>query len=108
MELREYADGSGRSPFAQWFLVQDAHVAAKITIRLTRLALGNHSNVEAVGQGVSELKIDFGPGFRIYFARDGLDLVILLTGGTKVRQTNDIATAKSYWADYKSRKKGPV
>ena len=56
-------------------------------------------------EGVLECKIDFGPGYRIYFGRDGLELVILLVGGTKTRQSRDIANAKALWADYKTRKK---
>ena len=65
---------------------------------------GNFSNVESVGNGVSERRIDFGPGYRIYFAKDGDNLIILLGGGTKKRQQNDINEAKKYWRDYKDRK----
>lgn len=66
---------------------------------------GNFSNVKAVGGGVMEYKIDFGPGYRIYFGKDGDRLVILLGGGTKARQQNDIRTAQTRWSDYKQRKK---
>jgi len=104
MRLRSYLDVSGRSPFGAWFGDLDARAAARVTVSLTRLEHGNFSNVEPVGAGVSEYKIDFGPGYRIYFGRDGLDLVILLVGGTKTRQSRDIATAKALWADYKARK----
>ena len=76
----------------------------KVTIALERLARGNVSNVKAVGAGVSEYKIDFGPGYRIYFGMDGDTLVILLAGGTKKDQQGDIAAAKNRWADYKQRK----
>lgn len=69
------------------------------------MALGNISSVKAVGGGVSEFKIDFGPGYRIYFGRDGDALVILLGGGTKKRQQQDITDAHSRWLDYKRRKK---
>jgi len=71
---------------------------------LTRLARGNRSQVKGVGGGVAELKVDFGPGYRIYFGQDGRTLVILLAAGTKKRQDDDIATAKARWADYKTRK----
>jgi putative addiction module killer protein len=71
---------------------------------LRRLAYGNVSNVKSVGEGVSELKIDFGPGYRVYFGRDGLTVVILLAGGTKKRQQRDIADARERWLDYKRRK----
>ena len=62
---------------------------------------GNFSNAKAVGEGVLEYKIDFGPGYRVYFGRDGDTIVILLTGGTKKRQQRDIDAAKAYWRDYK-------
>jgi len=71
---------------------------------MDRLARGNVSNVKGVGSGVSELKMDFGPGYRVYFGRDGDTLIILLAGGTKKRQDEDIARAKTCWGDYKRRK----
>src|SRR6266478_5717249 len=82
-----------------------ALAATKVTVALTRIGLGNVSNVKGVGAGVQEFRIDFGPGYRIYFGRDGDRLVILLAGGTKSRQQKDIATAQERWADYKRRKK---
>ena len=75
-----------------------------MTIALSRLQRGNTSNVETVGAGVSELKRDWGPGYRVYFGQDGKTIVILLCGGTKKRQNRDIAAAKLQWADYKVRK----
>jgi putative addiction module killer protein len=66
---------------------------------------GNFSNAKGVGEGVLEYKIDFGPGYRVYFGRDGDTIVILLTGGTKKRQQRDIDTAKAYWRDYKLSKR---
>ena len=104
--ILEYLDSDGESPFAAWFEDIDATAAAKVTIAITRLALGNTSSVKSVGAGVLEYRIDFGPGYRIYFGRDGEKLVILLTGGTKKRQQRDIELAQSYWKDYKARKKG--
>jgi putative addiction module killer protein len=77
----------------------------KVTTALTRLALGNLSNVKGVGKGVLEYKIDFGPGYRVYFGRDGERLVILLAGGTKKRQIQDINQPRERWADYKARKR---
>jgi len=103
--LLEYRDIAGRSPFRDWFDVLDATAAAKINVALTRLAHGNVSNVKGVGSGVLEFRLDFGPGCRIYFGRDGHDLIILLGGGTKRRQQQDIETALDRWADYKRRKK---
>jgi putative addiction module killer protein len=65
---------------------------------------GNFSNAKPVGDGVNEYKIDFGPGYRVYFGREGSAIIILLCGGTKKRQQRDIEAAKAYWADYKKRK----
>lgn len=101
----EYLDPSGRSPYAEWFDDLNAQAAAKVAIAVTRLAHGNFSNVKGVGGGVMEFKIDFGPGYRIYFGKDGDRIVILLGGGTKIRQQNDIRTAQARWVDYKQRKK---
>ncbi len=70
---------------------------------VTRMSLGNLSNVKPVGEGVLEFRIDFGPGYRIYFGRDGSEIVILLGGGSKKSQRQDIETAKARWADYKER-----
>lgn len=106
MDIREYEARSGASPFSEWFAGLDAQAAAKVTTALTRLGLGNTSNVKGVGSGVYELKIDFGPGYRIYFGKDGAEIVILLGGGTKKKQQRDIARALQCWQDYKDRKKG--
>ena len=75
-----------------------------MTVALTRLGQGNFSNVEGVGAGVYEMKVDFGPGYRVYFGKDGERLVILLGGSAKKRQGAAIATAKVAWAAYKRRK----
>ena len=75
---------------------------------LVRLGQGNTSNAKTVGEGVLEYRIDWGPGYRVYFGRDGHTLVILLTGGTKQRQQRDITRAKEFWADYKRRRKLPA
>lgn len=76
-----------------------------MTIAVTRLEQGNFSNVKGVGSGVLEYRIDFGPGYRVYFGRDGDCLVILLGGGSKKRQHADISLAAVRWQDYKKRKK---
>lgn len=101
----EYLDASGSSPFGTWFSGLKAVAAAKVTTALYRLEQGNFSNVKSVGKGVSEYRIDFGPGYRIYFGQDGATLVVLVGGGTKKRQRNDIREAQRHWADYKARKK---
>lgn len=105
MQVLEYLDGAGRSPFRRWFDRLDAVAAAKITIAVARIGQANLSNAKGVGAGVLEYRVDSGPGYRIYFGRDGEALVILLGGGTKQRQQADIATAQARWADYKRRKK---
>jgi putative addiction module killer protein len=93
IEVREYTDPRGRSPFQQWFEDLGARAAAKVTVALTRLEQGNVSNVKWAGGGVLELRIDYGLGYRVYFGKDGGHLVILLGGGTKKRQNRDIRTA---------------
>ena len=85
IDVREYQDTAGHSPFAAWFDVLDATAAAKVTVALVRIGQGNLSNVKGVGEGVLEYKLDFGPGYRVYFGRDGEALIILLAGGTKRR-----------------------
>lgn len=106
MEIREYLDRSGRSPFAAWFDELDAKAAAKVATSITRLGLGNISNVKGLGGGVFEARIDSGPGYRIYFGKDNQTVVILLGGGTKRRQQDEIAAASARWIDHKLRKKG--
>lgn len=106
LELRDYLDSEGNRPFRRWFEELDAPARAKVTAALVRIEQGNLSNLKSVGAGVSEYRIDFGPGYRVYLGRDGNVLVILLTGGTKKRQQRDIERAHEYWKDYKRRKRG--
>jgi putative addiction module killer protein len=96
---------NGVSVFEKWFSGLDAQTAAKVATALYRLEQGNISNVKSVGQGVSEYRIDFGPGYRIYFGREGNMLVILLGGGAKKTQSRDIRNAQLLWAQYKKDKK---
>jgi putative addiction module killer protein len=105
MRIAEYLDQAGRSPFAVWFGMLDSKAAAKVSVALARVELGNMSNVKPVGAGVLEYRIDWGPGYRIYFGRRGGDLIILLAGGTKSRQQKDIVQAQDRWLDYKRRNK---
>lgn len=105
MTIEEFVDGRGRSPFARWFDDLDPQAAAKVTIALVRMERGNLSNAKPIGAGVEEYRIDWGPGYRLYFGRDGSTLVILLCGGSKRRQQSDIAQAKAYWAEYKRRRR---
>ena len=105
-EIRYYVTSDGSQPFADWFVDLDAVARAKVTSAIVRMEQGNFSNVKPVGDGVLEYRIDFGPGYRVYFGRDGTALVILLTGGTKKRQQRDIEAAHGYWNDYKQRRRG--
>ena len=103
--IREYMDENSRSPYARWFNRLSAPAAAKVSTALVRMEQGNFSTSKGIGKGVFECRIDFGPGYRIYFGKDGDTLVILLGGGTKKRQQNDIMTAKILWKEYKRRKR---
>ena len=105
ISIREYIDERGRSPFARWFDKLNEVAAAKVATALIRMEQGNLSNSKGVGGGVLEYRIDFGPGYRIYFGKDGQQLIILLGGGTKKRQPSDIQTAVDLWKQYKARKR---
>jgi putative addiction module killer protein len=107
LELRYYLARDGGSPFEGWFASLDPAARAKVTVAIARLEQGNLSNVKGVGEGVLECRINFGPGYRVYFGRDGEVLVILLTGGTKKRQQRDIDAAIEMRADYRRRRRGP-
>lgn len=102
--IKEYIEINGESAFARWFEYLNTEAAAKVATAIYRLEQGNYSRVEGVGGGVFEYKIDFGPGYRIYFGKDGDQLIILLCGGNKKKQSKDIAFAKRKWAEYKLRK----
>jgi len=105
MKIEEYQDPKGISPFSEWFGNLDTQAALLITTILTRIQHGNVSNIKGIGNGVFERTIDQGPGYRIYFGKDGPDLIILLGGGIKRGQQKDIDKAKSLWKEYKGRKK---
>jgi putative addiction module killer protein len=105
VDVREYLDPAGRSPFAEWRGNLNPEARRRVTTSVYRVGLGNFSNVEGVGSGVFECKVNFGPGYRVYFGKDGDRIVILLGGGTKQRQEGDIQAAMSRWDDYKQRKR---
>ena len=102
-EIKEYVE-SGSSPFADWFDSLDAVTAARIDKYVRRLEAGNFGSAKALQDGVSELKLDFGPGYRVYFGRDGKTIIFLLGGGSKRRQSADIAAAIERWKRYKRSK----
>ena len=105
IEIRQYVDRLGRTPFLKWLDALSDEAQARVAIALERLERGNLSAIKSIGAGVQELRIDFGPGYRIYFGRDGERLVILLAGGSKKRQQADIERAKGLWQEFKERKR---
>jgi len=105
MKIEEYLDLKGKSLFGEWFKGLDTQTALMVNTILTRMKHGNNSNIKGVGNGVYERTIDHGPGYRIYFGKEGIDIVILLCGGSKRGQQKDIDKAKLLWNEYKDRKK---
>lgn len=97
----EYTE-AGRSPFADWFNELDAATAARVDRYIRRLEAGNFGAAKALREGVFELRMDFGPGYRAYYGRDGKTIIILLGGGDKRRQSADIAAAVERWKRYKT------
>jgi putative addiction module killer protein len=104
LEIRHYLDRESRNPFLDWLRdLRDPIAKVAIIRRLNRLEQGNFGDFKALKQGVSELRIDTGPGYRIYFAKSGKTVVLLLCAGIKRSQQNDIERATSYWLDWISR-----
>lgn len=104
MKVQEYVREDGSSPYQQWFDSLDAIAAAKVTVALSRLELGNTSSVKWL-DGIGEYKINWGPGYRIYLVQSGKQLIILFGGGTKKTQQSDIEKAYVLHQEYKRRKK---
>lgn len=104
IELRRYQLENESVPVSEWLRgLRDARARAQIEIRLRRVSAGNFGDCKPVGEGVSELRVDLGSGYRVYFGKHGYALVILLCGGDKASQQADITRAKAYWADWKRR-----
>lgn len=104
VELRYYQTTDRKQPFVEWLQgLADRQARARIQARLARVAAGNFGDVGPVGEGVLELRIDSGPGYRVYFARVGNVIVLLLCGGDKRTQQRDIKRAKDHFEDYKRR-----
>jgi putative addiction module killer protein len=102
-EIRSYITADGRIPFDEWFnSLRDRKALVKIDARIRRVKDGNLGDCRSVGEGVFELRIDSGPGYRVYFGQAGATIVLLLCGGDKSTQDRDITQAKLYWADYRS------
>ena len=103
-EIREYLRSDGKCPFRNWLKsLKDVNARARIRVRINRIRLGNFGDCKSVGSGVSEFRIDYGPGYRVYYGRVGEKLILLLCGGSKKNQEKDIKLAKEYWFDYKRR-----
>jgi putative addiction module killer protein len=104
IEIRHYVSRAGKDIFDDWLRdLADARAQAKIAVRINRVAAGNFGDCKALRQGLSELRIDWGPGYRIYYALTGRDCVLLLCGGDKRKQSADIERALGYLKDYKAR-----
>ena len=103
IEIEEYLDDRGNSPFAHWFHSLGSLTANRVRNVLSRMEAGNRSNIKSVGRGVFERRIDFGPGYRIYFGRVGPLLIMLLGGGAKDGQQQDIRLAQERWDEYRHR-----
>lgn len=108
MEVREYQTADGKSPFTEWLDgLRDGKARGRIAARLDRLKAGLLGDWKSLGASVCELRIDEGPGYRVYYGQDGKALVLLLCGGDKRTQTKDIEKAHAYWKDYKVRAPKP-
>lgn len=104
IKVREYVDAQGKIPYRDWVVKLDTATRVRVITAVLRLEQGNFSTAKSIGSGVSEMRLDFGPGYRVYFGMDGEQLVILLGGGSKKRQQADINDAHKLWAEYKRRK----
>jgi len=98
-----YADENGREPFRNWIDdLKDKKNQQRIRARIRRLGEGLYGDCDSVGEGASELRMFFGPGYRVYYGEDADNIVVLLCGGDKDSQSRDIKNAKEYWKDYKN------
>lgn len=103
-EIQMYATEDGSIPFENWLdSLKDAKARRKIKLRLDRVSLGNLGDYKSVGEGVCELRINYGSGYRVYFAQIGLTIILLLCGGDKSTQQQDIRKAQTYWRNYEKR-----
>lgn len=105
-EIRHYRTDQGRDLFVEWFsALRDRQAQARIAARLERLELGNFGDCRGVGGGVSELRVDWGPGYRVYFGRDAQTVIVLICGGDKRTQDKDIGKAAKLWREYLDRRR---
>jgi putative addiction module killer protein len=105
LEVIAYQTLQGKIPYQDWLQsIRDSQMRGRIRTRVDRLRLGNFGDCKSIGAGVLELRMHFGPGYRLYFAQDGQRLIVLLCGGDKSTQSRDVEKALRYWQDYKRRK----
>ena len=104
VKISVFTDSRGRQPFRRWYNRLDPAAANRVNHVLARIEAGSFSNVKGLGGGLLECRLHFGPGYRIYFGRDGDALIVLLAGGTKARQHLDIKNARDLWREYRRRK----
>ncbi len=102
-QILEYLTSGGKSPYREWLDGLDLSVKVRIQARILRFETGNLGDYKAVGEGVHESRLDFGPGYRIYFGIDGGCLIVLLCGGSKGSQKRDVRQAHGFWSDYLNR-----
>jgi putative addiction module killer protein len=104
IEILEYVNEKGKNVFHEWLCkLRDKATRARIRVRLNRVRLGNFGDCKSVGNGVNELIVNYGPGYRVYFGRDGSKIIILLCAGSKKSQSKDIELAKQYWTEYQRK-----
>ena len=105
-EIQTYLTAEGSEPYADWLAsLPDRQARARVVVRVGRMASGNLGDVKPVGDGVWEARIDWGPGYRVYYAQAGKRLILLLVGGDKRHQQADIQQAHTHWADWQDRRK---
>ena len=104
MDIRVYVTRDGKTPFVDWLgKLRDRSARTRIRIQLDRILLGNPGDRKSLGQGLYEIRIHYGPGYRVYYGKEGGHLVLLLCGGNKSTQQSDIRLANNYWQDYRNR-----
>jgi len=105
LEVRTYLTPNNEEPYKIWLdKLSDRNAVTRILVRVERMAKGNYGDIKPLGDGVWEARIDWGPGYRLYYAQAGLKIILLLIGGDKRKQVADIQLAKSYWADWLNRR----
>ena len=104
-DVQSYLTAEGRSPYANWLIgLKDKQARARVLVRINRMSAGIFGDCKPIDQGVWELRIDWGPGYRVYYAQAGQKLILLLAGGDKRKQQADITHALNYWNDWQQRR----